>query len=252
MLASLRRFFATPGSGKRDLSAVAAWAQRRGHAFRPARRGQGFAIEGRLESRPWRIEWGPSQRSYIEGHELRARMELELPSDQQMLLLSAPLMDALERQAYEQYTDHLQTQINTSTPEEMRWLVMFPKVELSGVVGFRAHFGAVSSQPAVGLAWIEGPLAHLLLKEAETGLLRGDPPLVLITLRGRTYLRLQLADPNPDAIAAVLAIFETAVAQAVQAAAGVADTSAGWASGAASSTWQSLQPDEESDPRKRR
>ncbi len=233
------------------MGAIAAWAQRRGHVFRRARRGEGFVIEGVLEDRPWRIEWGPSQRSYIEGRELRARMELELPSDQQMLLLSAPLMDSLERQAYEQYTDHLQTQIGDATPEEMRWLVMLPKVDLGGLKGFRARFGAVSSQPAVGLAWIEGPLADLLLQEAESGLLQADPPLVLITLRGRTYLRLRLDRPAPETIGAAIALFETAVAQAIRAAAGVTDTSAGWLSGA-SSTWQSLQPDEEQDPRKRR
>ena len=208
-------------------------------------------IEGVLEGRPWRIEWGPSQRPYIEGRELRARMELELPSDQQMLLLSAPLMDRLERLAYEQYTDHLQTHIGSEVPEEMRWLVMLPKVDLSGVEGLSARFGAVSSQPAVGLAWIDGPLARLLLQEAASGLLQGDPPLVLITLRGRTYLRLQLADPSPESIAAVLALFETAIAQAIAAAAVVTDTRADWLAGA-STAWESLQPDEQQDPRKRR
>lgn len=208
-------------------------------------------IEGVLEGRPWRIEWGPSQRSYIEGPELRARMELELPSDQQMLLLSAPLMDSLERKTYEQYTDNLQTQIGDATPEEMRWLVMLPKVDLSGLKGFRARFGAVSSQPAVGLAWIEGPLAGLLLHEAESGILQADPPLVLITLRGRTYLRLRLDRPEPETIAAAIALFETAVTRAIHAASVVTDTSAGWIAGA-SSAWQSLQPDEEHDPRKRR
>lgn len=250
MLASFKRFFGSPEDDP-DVGATAAWARRRGHVFRLARRGEGFVVEGVLEGRPWRIEWGPSQRAYIVGRELRVRMELELPSDQQMLLLSAPLMDALERQAYEQYTDHLQTQIGDAVPEEMRWLVMLPKVDLSGVKGLPAHFGAVSSQPAVGLAWIEGPLARLLLQESDTGVLRGDPPLVLITLRGRTYLRLQLERPGPEAVAAALALFETAVAQAVCAAAGVTDTSAGWIAGA-SSAWQSLQPDEEQDPRKRR
>ena len=38
------------------------------------------------------------------------------------------LLDALERAVFEAYTDTLQTRVDTDTPEEMRWLVMFPKL----------------------------------------------------------------------------------------------------------------------------
>ena len=31
---------------------------------------------GSINSKPWRLEWGPPQRKYIDGHELRIRMEL--------------------------------------------------------------------------------------------------------------------------------------------------------------------------------
>ena len=128
MLESLKRFFSRSGV-ERDLADVSEWAQRRGHGFKRARGDEGFVIDGMLDGKPWRMEWGPPQRDYIKSHELRLRMELALASDAQMLLLSRPLMDALERQTFEEFTDNVQTQIGTKTPEEMRWLVMFPKVK---------------------------------------------------------------------------------------------------------------------------
>ena len=107
----------------------------------------------------------------------------------------------LERQTFEQFTENTQTQIDTSTPEEMRWLVMFPKVNMNGFRVLRQHFGAVAGQEASGLAWIEGPLAQQL-ERAMGSLLRGDPPFLLMTLRGRTYLRVQLIDPDVKSLAA--------------------------------------------------
>ena len=97
MLESLKRLFSPRAEGQ-DLSDVSDWAQRRGLGFKRARGEAGFVIDGRLEGKPWRIEWGLPQRHYIDGHELRLRMELDLPSDMQMLVMSRTLMDALERQ----------------------------------------------------------------------------------------------------------------------------------------------------------
>ncbi|MDE2095171.1 MAG: hypothetical protein KGL99_03695 [Burkholderiales bacterium] len=252
MLASLKRLFASRAID-RDLTDISQWAQRRGLGFKRARGDDGFVIDGTLEGKPWRIEWGPPHRPYIAGHELRLRMELDLPSDMQMLLLSRPLMDALERQTFEEFTDNVQTQIGTKTPEEMRWLVMFPKVDLSTLKTLRAHFGAVASLPAAGLAWLDGPLAHALEQATKT-LLRDDPPFVLMTLRGRVYLRMQLASPESKSVATALALFETAVTQtlhALQAAEGVASRASSRDSGA-TTAWQSLQPVPRGEPRGRR
>jgi len=250
MFDSIKRFFSGRATG-RNLREVSEWAERSGHAIRRAKGDEGFVVDGALQGKPWRMEWGPAQRAYIGGHELRIRMELHLPPDQQMMLLSRPLMDALERQTYEQFIDNVQTRIDARTPEEVRWLVMFPKIDLGGLNVFSAHFEAVASQPEAGRSWIEGPLANRLEREAQQGLLVADPPFVLMTLRGRAYLRLQMATPVATDMASALALFEIAVAQATRVTPVVADTAAAW-SAAASTSWQSLQPDEEVDPRKRR
>ena len=245
MLDSFKRFFSKPGIA-RDLTEISDWAERRGYGFKRARGEDGLIIDGELEGKPWRIEWGPPQRPYVEGHELRLRMELDLPSEMQMLVLSRPLLDSLERLTFEEFTDNVQTQIGVKTPEEMRWLVMFPKVSMDTLKTLRARFGAVASAPEVGLAWIEGPLAARLEQAAE-GFLRDEPPFVLMTLRGRAYLRMQLASPEPKAVAAALALFETAVAQARAAAGEVTQQTPAWpVSGG--TAWQSLPLDEDAEP----
>jgi hypothetical protein len=247
MLEALKRLFSTPAAHA-EWGDVAAWAQRRGHGFKRAREGEGFVIDGRLEGLPWRLEWGPAQRAYIDGQELRLRMELDLPSDMQMLVLSRQLMDLLEKQTFERFTQGLQTQIDSATPEEMRWLVMFPKVDLSAQRGLRAHFGVVASSPEAALAWIDGPLAGLL-EDAAAGLLRDAVPFVLMTLRGRTYLRMRLPEPDTESLSAALAIFETAVTQAVRAVDGHTRNSVAWPA-TGNTAWQTIAPvDDPSRPK---
>jgi hypothetical protein len=241
MLGAIKRMFSA-SEPPPQWAEVAQWAQRRGLGFKRARDGAGFVVDGRLEGRPWRLEWGPPQRAYIEGQELRLRMELDLPSELQLLVLSRPLMELLEKQTFERFTQGLQTQIDTATPEEMRWLVMFPKVDLSGQRALRSHFGVVASLPEAGLAWLNGPLARML-EDAVDGLLRDAVPFVLMTLRGRTYLRMRLDSPDPQLLSAALALFETAVAQAVQAVAGHTRNGVAWPA-TANTAWQTLAPDD--------
>lgn len=237
MLESFKRLFAAPVAAP-AWADVAEWAQRRALNFRRAREAEGFVIDGLLEGKPWRMEWGPPQRSYIAGRELRVRMELKLPGDLQMLLLSKPLMDQLERQTYENFTENLQTQIDTGTPEEMRWLVMFPKANLNVFRVLRGHFGALASAPATVVSWTDGPLG-LQLERALGTLLQNDPPFVLMTLRGRVYLRTQLVDPDPVSLATVLDLFETAALQAQRVATQLGESGQEWPS-TGSTAWQSF------------
>jgi len=238
MLESLKRLFAGKPSQAPAWPEVEAWATRQALGFRRVREGEGFVIEGRFDELPWRMEWGPPQRGYIAGRELRMRMELGLPGDLQMLLLAKPLMDQLERQTYESFTEGLQTQIDTGTPEEMRWLVMFPKVNLNNFRALRGRFGAVSALPSAVQSWLEGPLA-LQLERAFGTLLQLDPPFVLMTLRGRAYLRVQLIDPDPAALAAAVELFETAARQALRVAVHQGEPGQEWPH-TGSTAWQSF------------
>jgi hypothetical protein len=237
MLESIKRLFVGGSPPTADWAEVASWAQQRGLVFKRAREGEGFVIDGAMDGMPWRLEWGPSQRAYIHGRELRIRMELMLPSDMQMLVLSRALMELLERQVFESFTEGAQTQIETDTPEEMRWLVMFPKVSLNGLPALRGALGVVASAPATGLSWIEGPLAAHLEKSLGD-LLHPPLPFVLMTLRGRTYLRMSLIDPEVKALNAALGLFETAVQQAIRVAVSHGESGQEWPS-TGTTAWQS-------------
>ena len=161
------------------------------------------------------IEWGPSQRSYIEGAELRLRWELGLHPDLQMMVMERELCDRLESSVFEAYTDTLQTRIDTDTPEEMRWLVMFAKLDQWKSKLARSRFTACAMTKEVAGAWVEGALAEALAL-ASQDLVPAGRPLVMLTQRGNLYLRLALPEPSLEALRDTVKLAEVAAKQARQ------------------------------------
>ncbi|MBB5205521.1 hypothetical protein HNQ51_002840 [Inhella inkyongensis] len=196
--------------------AMQEWAEARGARFEQMEEGEGFEIEepgnavGRLL-----IEWGPAQRSYVEGAELRLRWELGLNADLQMMVMERELCDRLESSVFEAYTDTLQTRIDTDTPEEMRWLVMFAKLDQWKSKLARSRFTACAMSKEVAGAWIEGPLSEALAL-ASQDLVPAGRPLVMLTQRGNLYLRLALSEPSLEALQGVVKLAEIAAKQAKQ------------------------------------
>lgn len=245
MLNAIKRWISGTPPGP-DWADVAGWAQKQGHGFKRARDDEGFVIDGEFGPHSWRLEWGPPQRAYISGHELRLRIELQLPSSLQMLVMSRPLMEMLEKETFERYTESNQTLIDVSTPEEMRWLAMFPKATLDLPRSVRAQFGAVASDPAAAVAWVDAPFGQQLAA-ASLNLLRDAPPLVLMTLRGRVYLRAQLEEPEPVRIAQAVSLFDAAVKSALRLGKGVQETTGGFPT-TASTAWQTdIMPEDPKD-----
>jgi hypothetical protein len=207
MFDALKRMFAGPAAGP-DFSEVTAWAKGAGHGFKRARDNQGFVIEGR----GWRLEAGPPQRAYIEGPELRLRSDLELPSDLQMVIMSRALMNSLERETFEQFTDSLKTYADDSTaPEEMRWLAMFRKLDNSALGALSGRFGAAALAPPSVQAWVGSALGAQLLEAAKH--VPPEQPLVLMTNRGRVTLRTELDSLDGEVLGRWIALFETALQQ---------------------------------------
>jgi len=86
------------------------------------------------------------------------------------------------------------------------------------------------------------------MEEAVVGFLKREPPFVLMLLRGRAYLRMQLPEPKVQVIAQAVAVFEVAVLQALRVAGVGAEGSADWSS-TGSTAWQTqLDPE---DPKER-
>ena len=239
MLESIKRLLARV-TRHAEGDAIAGWARRAGHVHKREKDGDGFAIDGQFDGKPWRLEWGRPQRAYIEGHELRMRMVLDIPPDLQMLLMTKPLRERLAKDAFEQATQTNQTSHDDTIGEETRWLVVFPRLSLSGSQILRNCFGGVSSLPHEGQAWLEGPLSHGL-ERAAASWLNAQPPFLLMTLRGRIYLRLQLASADEQDIAAAVTLFAIAAASARRVARARGDEPVSW-SASTTSAWQSLPP----------
>ena len=212
MLDGLKRLFSGSGPGEgtgHDWEGLLPWAQQRRYTFRVVQN-EGFVVDGRLGATPWRLEWGPSQRPYIGGQELRIRAELGLSPELQVVVMNTALQEQMEKDVFEQYVEGVQTRIDNQTPPEMRWLVMFPKLGDKDLGELAGRYAALASVKAWLLQWLAGSLTQSI------SALRVDAsvPMVLMIGRGRLMLRTALAEPELPALQAWLRLFESAMREA--------------------------------------
>jgi hypothetical protein len=211
MLRNIKRWWsaAAPNPG---LQGIDLWAQSKGASCRRVRDDEGFVIDGAHRSVRWRIEWGPSQRPYITGPEVRFMAELGLHRDIQVLVLNRLLMEASEAKVYNEYVEGVQTRVDTQTPTEIRWLVMYSKLSPGELGHLGARLGAVSSVKPWLLSWLSGPLSQALLDAARA--LPESESFVLSIGRGRLSMRLPLPAPSGDSLTHWLTLFQIAMTEA--------------------------------------
>lgn len=199
-----------------QLKPIADWAEARRGSFQLTEDGDGFQIdEPRHALGALRIEWGAPQREYILGPELRMRLELRLNGELQMMIIERGLLDALERAVFEAYTDTLQTRIDTDTPEEMRWLVMFSKAEQWKSKVARSRFHACGATGELASHWVSSSLGEALAV-ASQDLVPAAHPFVMLTQRGNLYLRTQMDEAQLPLVKGLVALAETAAREAQQ------------------------------------
>ncbi|MCF8205715.1 MAG: hypothetical protein K9J82_11600 [Methylotenera sp.] len=190
------------------------WAESRGAEFTLAEDAQGFQIDQRQASPgPLRIEWGASQRGYIPGFELRMRCEMGLHAELQLMIMCHSLMDQLEHTIFEAYTDTLKTRADADLPEEMRWLVMFPKFTPTHSQILRERYGIVGVTSDLAGSWVESDLGEVLV-QASQDLLPEGHRFVLMCLRGNLYLRTEMAEPELPQVQALVRLLESAAREA--------------------------------------
>lgn len=172
-------------------SPMSEWAATQGFGFTVEGHGKGVSLQGRIGSRPWRMQVGPPARSYIEGEELRARAELGLDESVAVLVINRPLKEALEKQAYQMYTDSLQTSVDGTMPEEMRWLAMFDEVGWDALPPeFWKRFSVLTDDRKNAMAWVDPELARAILAFQPAGAPK-NVPFLLLLLNGKAYLRME-------------------------------------------------------------
>lgn len=203
MALPFRRWFgAGADTAQRDsTSLLREWTHERGWRFAvPRGAPNGWVVRpDAADALSWRAEWGPSQRSYIEGRELRVRAELgSVGTELQMLLIGRALAVLLEQQVYEQVTEGNQTQMDGRTPEEMRWLVLFPKVPRAALGPASEEFKVLANRAAAAPAWLHGALADRLVQPSRWH--GGDKRFAMVVQRGRFVMRVALDQPTPEAL----------------------------------------------------
>lgn len=223
MFDRLKKVFHTPekpaaGPAAREsdpTDPISEWANTRGLSYTGFGEGKGFAMTGQIAGKPWKLERGKSSRDYIRGEELRARAELKVNDEASVLIMNRPLKEALEKKAYQMYTDTLQTTADPSLPEEMRWLAMYPEVGWDSIgKPFWARYSVLADQREHALAMVDPALAKLLMSWPEPAP-DDQVPFMLMLLRGKAYLRMQYTPADMPTLEHAALLFTSACESAV-------------------------------------
>jgi len=210
MLEGFKRLFSGPGQAPTtEWDGIAPWAEAHSYGYRSVP-DEGFVVDGKVGTTEWRMEWGPSHRTYIKGQELRLRAELGLSADLHLVLMNRQLQETMEASVFEQFVEGVQTRIDNQTPPEMRWLVMYPKLPGAEMPGLRERYVALSSVKRWLQLWLQGELTKSLAALATLP----EVPMVLMIGRGRLMLRTELPDAQVGVVQGWLRIFETAIREA--------------------------------------
>jgi hypothetical protein len=191
------------------------WASTRGFGLSTSDNSGSLGLEGKIRGKRWRMEMGRPTRNFIRGEELRGRAELGIDEDAAVLVLNRTLKEALDKQAYSIYTDHLQTQVDPNLPEEMRWLAMYDEVGWEQLPqAFWERYAVLSDRPENAVAWIDITLANALMDWPEPGPTT-ETPFMLMLLRGKGYMRMEYQPPNMATLQHAAQIFTTACENAL-------------------------------------
>ena len=195
MFDRLKKVFAkraVPVAAALGNSPLEQWATTQG--FTVVRKGasEEFSLSGRVAGKPFRLDRTSPSRAFIVDHEIRARAEIDVDPEVSVMVINRQLRDALEKKAYENYTDPLQTTLDTSMPEEVRWLAMYDEVgwETGAVPGFWKRYAIVADAREHAQAWIGPAMMQTLLDWPDVAP-QPQPPFILILQRGKIYLRME-------------------------------------------------------------
>jgi hypothetical protein len=197
MFDRLKRIFQTRTPPPAADSPVSRWATSQFLMLRPGASGM-FSIEGQLQGHPFRAECRPSSRPYIQGLELRARVDLDLPPVGHVVVMSRAVHDTLTRLAREVPA------ASATAADEQRWFTHLTDVVWQGPPErFWARYVVRSDEPDLARRWLDEEAIDVLsLGEGDAA---AKVPIVLSLSRGKCFLRLQV-NPHAQEADAMLAL----------------------------------------------
>lgn len=186
------------------------WAGARGLAFEP--RGDGcWSMRGDWAAAPVRIDLQDAGRGYIEGREINARADIGVPLPTGVVVMNRALRRTLERwsaHVYTQITDSLQTMAH-DLPEELRWLAAYRDAGWPGPdPAFFERYAVMTDSLDEARALLDDATIEALMRWPDDAR-HPDTPLLLMRVRGKLQLRMQLeASRHAACEAHALALFE--------------------------------------------
>ncbi len=196
-----------------NVKTVSNWASLQGWNYSKRSDGRGgYQLEGKVGQKIWRMEQGKPSRDFIKGCELRGRAELDIRDDVAVLIMNRHLKNDLEKRAYAQYTDSIQTIADPNMPEEMRWLSIYEEVGWEGLGDpFLNNYAILANDRDTAMLWLDQEIVDALLSWPEF-----DPasPKILMLLRGKAYLRMQYSQDDMPTLEHAVNVFTSTCIQA--------------------------------------
>ena len=169
-------------------------------------------IQGKLSDKPWKLERAAASRNYISGEEIRGRADIAVDPQATIVIMNRPLKELLEKRAYALYTDSVETQASPTLMEEMRWLALYPEVGWEKLpVPFWSRYAVMASDRAQAINWVTPELADLLTSWPDSAT-DANVPFILMVMRGKAHLRMQLTPTGANTLDHISHVF-TAAAQ---------------------------------------
>jgi hypothetical protein len=181
----------------------------------PAGSGIGSGVQGMLNDKPWKLERAAASRNYISGEEIRGRADVAVDPQVSVIIMNRPLKEQLEKRAYALYTDSVETEASPTLMEEMRWLALYPQVGWERVAdSFWNRYAVMTGDRAHAMGWVTPKLADLLMAWPEPAP-AADVPFILMVMRGKVHLRMQLTPSNADTLDYITHVFTASAQSAV-------------------------------------
>lgn len=187
MFASIKRLLGSAPAAQDDGLILSAWAKAEGYTFKCVKGKSGAFVVDSGDG--WRVELGASQRPYVIGKELRFRGDTGVSGDVQMILVTKVLAQTLESDVFSRFTNAMQTQIDNTLPDEMRWLAMHQKVSLGSATVLSKRFVLFCNAESVVQKWLDERMVKAL-EEAASSWWTDGLMLVLTLNRGIVTVRM--------------------------------------------------------------